>query len=227
MTGLHGARFYGSGSVQSTCSSPLDWRKAFAFEKCRQPKNPLRADNGEGCAAFSEVARRIDNRRFLLRSCPEHEHDRCGASVHLSNDGVGEPFPAAIAARRHGPSRQSDTVQKQHALLCPMFEKSVTRTPNAEIAFELFIDVHEAQGAGRRAAPRSTVHAPGPVRGMGPVPGSPRGRFRVASGPVRGACGGLRKMAHAAPVAWAITLEFGHRAARIRPGGAPASSDAA
>src|SRR4029453_14265724 len=34
-----------------------------------------------------EVARGIDNGRFLLRvAAPEHEHDRGGASVHLPND---------------------------------------------------------------------------------------------------------------------------------------------
>ena len=37
-----------SGNAQSIGSSPRLWRKAFAFEKWRQPKNPLCAESGEG-----------------------------------------------------------------------------------------------------------------------------------------------------------------------------------
>src|SRR5579864_6513942 len=56
MLRVHRARFYAavaaSGNAQSIGLRPRLSRNAFVFEKCRQPKKPLCADNGEGCGAL-------------------------------------------------------------------------------------------------------------------------------------------------------------------------------
>lgn len=46
-----------AGNRQSIGARPTLSRNAFAFEKCLHPKNPLCADSGEGCGAFSRQCR--------------------------------------------------------------------------------------------------------------------------------------------------------------------------
>ena len=38
---------------QSMGSFPIDFNISLVFEKCLHPKKPLKAEKGEGCAAFN------------------------------------------------------------------------------------------------------------------------------------------------------------------------------
>ena len=44
--------FYGVNNFQSIGEIPRLVKSSFVFEKCLQPKKPLSAEKGEGCAAF-------------------------------------------------------------------------------------------------------------------------------------------------------------------------------
>src|SRR5215467_13219170 len=93
-----------------------------------------------------QMPRWVDEGRLLLGIAPpQHEHDRLGLGVHLSNDPIGESLPAAIAMRSGTAHLHSQhTVEQQHALLRPMFEEAVPGRLYADVALKLLEDVDEA-----------------------------------------------------------------------------------
>ena len=92
---------------------------------------------------------RIGDHRFLLAGvgAPKHEHDGIILLIHKLDHSIGELLPTATSmaigtALSHGQS----SVQEQNTLLCPAGKVALTRHGNAEIAFQLLVDVHKGRG---------------------------------------------------------------------------------
>ena len=64
-------------NFQSIGSIPFFIRYSLVFEKCLQPKNPLSAEKGEGCAAFKTkcLVSSIRDLFFLRKFSPKQKYE--------------------------------------------------------------------------------------------------------------------------------------------------------
>lgn len=106
------------------------------------------------------MPRRIDEGGLALGiGTPEHEDDGFAFIVDLADDGVGEAFPPlALMSSRLPFLDGQHAVQQEHALLCPMFEKTVTCRRYAEIRLHFLVDID--QEGGMRTPGRTLKHSP-------------------------------------------------------------------
>ena len=142
--GRHGL---GQGRRQSIGSAPCSASMAFARENGFEPKNPLCAESGLGCA-LSMQGWGVSSGLSVRASRPQrigYERlvtHRQGPDSLLRDGLPALPAVGAGVARRD----REDAVEEKDALPCPGREVAVLRVREAEVVAVLLEDVAEAAG---------------------------------------------------------------------------------
>ncbi len=148
-------------SGRGSTSRPAPGRRrrapALARENGRLPKNPLRADSGEGWADSMITWRDVSIRAFFLRADAPHRMNttRSGLRFDGLDDGVGEALPALplVGGGLPGPHGQGG-VEEEHALPGPAVEAAVVGPLHADVALQLGEDVLQRRRERRPRAGR-------------------------------------------------------------------------
>src|SRR3546814_8246816 len=72
------------GRLQSIGSCPFAFRKSFALLKCLHPKQPLCADSGDGCGAFSTRWRPVSPLAAFFCALRPHRINTAGVCRRLT-----------------------------------------------------------------------------------------------------------------------------------------------
>ena len=144
-----------AGIDQSIGFRPAATSASLARENGRLPKNPLRADSGDGWADSMITWRDVSIRRLLLagRRPPQDEHDPLRLAVHGLDDRVGETLPALslVGGGLPGPHGEGG-VEQEDALPGPAVEAAVVGAGHPDVAGQLDEDVLERRREGDAGA---------------------------------------------------------------------------
>ena len=150
------------GSLQSTGSAPCWASRSLTWLNGRDPKNPDRADSGEGWALSTHGMPSEPAPQRTGVASPEDRDEWTAAGDEGVDGAVGDLLPALAPVARGGArAHGEDAVEEQHAALGPRREVAGRRRGHAEVALQLGVDVDQAAGEGAHVGGDGEAQADG------------------------------------------------------------------